>query len=159
MFWTLPFGFCKKLSDVPEEKVAGREYRLPTEAEWEYACRAGSKTAYCFGDTEESLTHYAWFGRNDGNKTHPVGKKKPNAWGLYDMHGNVWEWCMDRVGDYPSDAVTDPQGSQGGMNRVYRGGCWFAIAPNCRSAFRHPNAPSHRSNVLGFGLALGPIVK
>ncbi len=88
--WFGAVSFCTKLSELPEEKAAGREFRLPTEAEWEYACRATSSAAYCFGDTAELLEEYAWFGEPRG-KTHPVGSKKPNRWGLYDMHGNVWE--------------------------------------------------------------------
>jgi formylglycine-generating enzyme required for sulfatase activity len=89
--WEEAVQFCKKLSDLPEEKKAGRVYRLPTEAEWEYACRAGSKTAYSFGEGSQLLGDYAWFNDNSNGQTHPVGEKKANAWGLYDLHGNVWE--------------------------------------------------------------------
>ena len=103
--WEDAVEFCKKLSELPEEKKAGRVYRLPTEAEWEYACRAGSKTAYSFGADSKSLVDYAWFRENSGYQTHPVGEKKANAWGLYDMHGNVWEWCSDWYGEYPKGTV------------------------------------------------------
>ena len=89
VLWKDAVEFCKKLSELPEEKKAGRVYRLPTEAEWEYACRAGSMTAYSFGEDSKSLGDYAWFVDNSGKQTHPVGEKKANAWGLYDMHGNI----------------------------------------------------------------------
>ncbi len=93
--WGDAVEFCKKLSDLPEEKRAGRVYRLPTEAEWEYACRAGGKTAYSFGASSNLLGDYAWFTENSSKQTNPVGQKKPNAWGLCDIHGSVWEWCSD----------------------------------------------------------------
>ena len=108
--WDDAVAFCEKLSALPAEQAAGRVYRLPTEAEWEYACRAGTTTAYSFGDDEQDLGKYAWFGKNSGKTTHAVGEKLPNGWGLYDMHGNVLEWCSDRGGDYPKGAVTDPVG-------------------------------------------------
>lgn len=120
--WEDAVEFCRKLSELPAEKAAGRVYRLPTEAEWEYACRAGTTTKYSFGDDDSELGNYAWFKGNSGNTSHPVGGKKPNAWGLYDMHGNVWEWCQDWYGDYPSGTVTDPMGATSGSYRVNRGG-------------------------------------
>ena len=156
--WDDAVSFCKKLSEMPEEKAAGRSYRLPTEAEWEYACRAGSTTSYSFGETAESLREYAWFVEGREGKTHPVGLEKPNRWGLYDMHGNVWEWCQDWYADYPPDASTDPLGPNAGSLRVYRGGGWINFAALCRSASRYAVAPSHRVNSLGFRLALSPSV-
>jgi formylglycine-generating enzyme required for sulfatase activity len=152
--WEDAVEFCKKLSDLPEEKKAGRVYRLPTEAEWEYACRAGSKTAYIFGASATSLGDYAWFRGNSDQQTHPVGEKKPNAWGLYDMHGNVWEWCSDWLGDYPKGSVSDPSGPNKGSFRVDRGGNWFFGAALCRSAFRDGSDPSYRNNGSGFRVAL-----
>ena len=152
--WEDAVEFCKKLSDLPEEKAAGRVYRLPTEAEWEYACRAGSKTAYSFGESSKSLGDYAWFDGNSNGQTHPVGEKKANAWGLYDMHGNVWEWCSDWYGDYPNGAVSDPVGPREGSNRVLRGGGWISGAANCRSANRGWRDPSGRDDRFGFRVAL-----
>jgi formylglycine-generating enzyme required for sulfatase activity len=152
--WHDAVEFCKKLSDLPEEKKAGRVYRLPTEAQWEYACRAGSKTAYSFDDEEGLLPEYGWFSSNSSDRTHTVGLLEPNAWGLYDMHGNVWEWCNDRYGEYPKGAVSDPTGPRKGSDRVLRGGSWNGVASYCRSALRYWYVPSFRNNYLGFRLAL-----
>ncbi len=152
--WEDAVEFCKKLSELPEEKAAGRVYRLPTEAEWEYACRAGSKSAYSFGESAESLDEYAWFERNGKVQTHPVGEKKANAWGLYDMHGNVWEWCSDWYGEYPKGVVSDPVGPREGSLRVLRGGSCMDGAANCRSADRLRYRPSKRINYYGFRVAL-----
>ena len=143
--WNDATEFCKKLSEKTRQAV-----RLPTEAEWEYACRAGSKTRFCFGDAEEGLGDYAWYHVNAGKTTHPVGQKKPNVWGLYDMHGNVFEWCADWRGDYPKGAVTDPQGPASGSRRVLRGGSWYINTDNCRAAFRSRSNPDHRLNNVGF---------
>ncbi len=156
VYWKDAVQFCQRLSALPEEKAAGRVYRLPTEAEWEYACRAGSQTRYIFGDGESDLVQHAWLDNNSDSKTHPVGKKKPNAWGLYDMHGNVWEWCSDWYGDYPSGAVCDPTGPQTGSLRVLRGGGWSSGAARCRSASRSWAYPSARFNYYGFRLVLSP---
>jgi len=133
----------------------GKHFRLPTEAEWEYACRAGTTTAYCFGDGAGQLPQYAWYSENS-EQTHPVGQKKPNAWGLYDMHGNVWEWCSDWYSKnyYKRSPSTDPTGPSSGGNRVYRGGSWNYDAQHCRSAYRDRYIPSYRSSFLGFRLAL-----
>ncbi|GHU49166.1 hypothetical protein FACS1894200_07530 [Spirochaetia bacterium] len=124
-------------------------YRLPTEAEWEYACRAGTTTPYFSGS---SVDNVGWYGGNSGYKVHPVGTKQANAWGLYDMHGNVYEWCWDRHGDYSSASQTDPLGAAAGRRRVLRGGCWNSIAVFLRSASRVYNAPANSNNGYGFRL-------
>ena len=134
--------FCKKCTQL------GLPVQLPTEAQWEYACRAGTTGAYA-----GNLADMAWYSSNSG--THPVGTKKPNAWGLYDMHGNVWEWCADWYGDYPSGSVTDPTGPSSGSNRVLRGGCWIIYAPFCRSAYRGNLDPGNRGDGLGFRVVRG----
>ena len=152
--WDDAVEFCKKLSELPDEKKSGRVYRLPTEAEWEYACRAGSKTAYSFDDEEGLLPEYGWFSRNSSRRTHTVGLLEPNAWGLHDMHGNVWEWCSDWYEEYPKGAVSDPTGPKEGSFRVYRGGSWSYVAAYCRSSSRSRDAPDFRFHDLGFRLAL-----
>lgn len=128
----------------------GRTYRLPSEAQWEYACRAGSTGAYCFGDDVGELGNYAWYDENSGYTTHPVGQKQANAWGLYDMHGNVCEWVQDWFGDYPADAVTDPSGPAAGAPRVLRGGGWGSSARSVRSAFRSWFFPGLLDDYVGF---------
>jgi len=141
--WEDVTEFCRKLSALPEERQAGRVYRLPTETEWEYACRAGTKTDYCFGDAESGLGDFGWFDGNADGETHPVGQKKPNAWGLFDMHGNVWEWCRGWV-------------TNRSFHKVVRGGSWYDAAGVCRSADRVGLDPSDRYSFLGFRLALSP---
>ena len=143
-------AFCKKLSDLPAEKAAGRKYKLPTEAEWEYCCRAGTNTPFHFGETLDG-TQATGGGKG---KTSPVGSYPANAWGLYDMHGNVSEWCQDWYGDYPKQSVTDPRGPEVGSYCVNRGGCWDLVAANCRSALRDRSDPSLRYFRFGFRLAL-----
>ncbi|MGE0683266.1 MAG: SUMF1/EgtB/PvdO family nonheme iron enzyme [Candidatus Binatia bacterium] len=136
------------------EQKSGKGYRLPTEAEWEYAARAGSTGAYCFGDDVSQLQEYAWYAANAEGTTHPVGQLKPNAWGLYDMHGNVWEWCHDGVRSYTSASVADPRGpTTKGANRVIRGGLWRWGARRVRSAFRDADHPGYRVVYLGFRCA------
>jgi formylglycine-generating enzyme required for sulfatase activity len=126
-------------------------YRLPTEAQWEYACRAGTTTAYNTGATISDNT--GWYVSNSGSRTHEVGLKPANAWGLYDMHGNVWEWCWDRYGTYESGAQTDPAGAFSGSYRVLRGGSWNSYGQYLRSAYRDINYPDRRYRVIGFRLS------
>jgi len=127
-------------------------YRLPTEAEWEYAARAGSIARFSFGDDSDSLASYAWFSKNAEYQTHPVALKKPNAWGLYDMHGNVYEWVQDRYGPYPSLPSTDPTGSDEGNEYILRGGSWTDAERELRVTYRDYYAPNHRHNFFGFRL-------
>jgi formylglycine-generating enzyme required for sulfatase activity len=158
--WNDATNYCGKLTE--QERAAGRlpagwAYRLPTEAEWEYACRAGTTTRFSWGDDPgySQLGNYAWYGANSGSQTHPVGQKQPNPWGLYDMPGNVWEWCWDWYrGSLPGGAVSDPRGPTSGSFRVFRGGCWGDYAQFCRSAFRYSDEPGDRSYYLGFRAAL-----
>ncbi len=145
---------CQNFLGKLNSRVSGGKFRLPTEAEWEYACRAGTTTAYYFGNDASRLGDYAWYDDNSGRKTHLAGQKKPNAWGLYDMHGSVCEWCGDWFGDYPSGAVTDPTGQSSGSFRVFRGGGWCNDPWGCRSANRCRNSPVIRSGNLGFRVAL-----
>lgn len=130
-------------------------YRLPTEAEWEYACRAGSETRYHFGNDEQDLGKYAWYNANSGSQTHPVATKKPNAWGLYDMHGNVWEWVEDwyASGYYSTSPRTDPSGPDSGTSRVLRGGSWNSFPDFLCAASRNANTPLVHEYYNGFRVA------
>jgi formylglycine-generating enzyme required for sulfatase activity len=150
-------AFCAKLTEG--ERRAGRltkdqKYTLPTEAQWEYACRAGTTTAYHAGDSEGTLGKAGWYMGNADRKTHVVGQKQSNKWGLYDMHGNVWEWCSDWYGDYPAGAVTDPTGSRDGASRVLRGSSWSYNPANCRAAYRIRSSPDSRNYNYGFRVVL-----
>jgi formylglycine-generating enzyme required for sulfatase activity len=153
--WNDAKAFCQKLS-----QITGKTYRLPTEAEWEYACRAGTTTRFYFGDDANQLGDYAWYKGNSQNTTHPVGQKKPNAWGLYDMSGNVWEWCED---DWHSSYIGAPtDGSAWIKNnndndyRILRGGSWYYYPNNCRSAFRLSNYRRVISDIIvGFRVVCG----
>ena len=127
-------------------------YRLPTEAEWEYAARAGTTSMYSFGSDPNVLPEYAWFGKNADFKTHPVGKKKPNDWGLYDMHGNVYEWVRDRYGPYGSHSTKDPSGPAEGNEYVLRGGSWTDAERELRVTYRDYYAPNHKHNFFGVRL-------
>jgi formylglycine-generating enzyme required for sulfatase activity len=144
---------CQSFVAKLQEKVSGQTFRLPTEAEWEYSCRAGATGDYCYGDDRGSLAEYAWYDGNANNTTHPVGEKKPNAWGLYDMHGNVWEWCADWYGEYSATAVDDPQGTSSGAGRACRGGDWFHYAGLCRTTDRYNSDPTSSNNIIGFRVA------
>ena len=146
--WNDAQEYIKKLNEL-NAAPTGYRFSLPTEAQWEYACRAGTTTAYHFGGS--LTTKQANFG---GSQTRDVGSYPANAWGLRDMHGNVWEWCLDWYGDYPSDAIIDPAGPDKGSARVFRGGSWGDITGLCRSAYRYSFAPSFRGNFLGLRLSL-----
>ncbi len=153
-------SFISKLNNMLEDT-----YRLPTEAEWEYAARAGTDTTFYFGqclstDKANYNGSYRLEGCFEGvyrGKTIQVASFTPNSWGMYDMHGNVWEWCYDRYEGYPSGAVTDPMGSKTGSYRVFRGGGWNSYARDCRSAYRNYDWPNYRSNNLGFRLVLSTV--
>jgi len=156
--WGDSVEFCKKLS-----AMEGKVFRLPTEAEWEYACRAGTKTAYSFGNQSTALSDYAWWGGliGDGNAkgeeyAHEVGTRKPNAWGLHDLHGNVYEWCRDWYGDYPTHSVRDPIGPSAGTFRCYRGGSRIYGSRRARSAIRGAMTPEMKGDYLGFRPVLSP---
>jgi len=148
--WDDVVEFCRKLSHQE-----GKVYRLPTEAEWEYACRAGTTTRFSFRDSASSLGDYAWFDDNtcevDEEYAHSVGQKKPNPWGLYDMHGNVFEWCLDWFSE--DHYGKNPGGPDTGSDRVLRGGSWLNPPQYCRSADRNWDPPSGRGSNLGFRVA------
>jgi formylglycine-generating enzyme required for sulfatase activity len=176
--WDDAVDFCRRLSELPEEQAAGRRYRLPSEAEWEYACRSGGQGAFAVGEGKR-LEDHGWFANNSGlrpldatalwkedqanymerilgNKgsTSRVGQKLPNAWGIHDMHGNVWEWCSDWYGDYPVGTVVDPKGPESGTARVARGGGWHNPGSFCRSAFRFRDDPAQRDYDIGFRVVM-----
>jgi formylglycine-generating enzyme required for sulfatase activity len=148
--WNDVAEFIKKLNQMEGTD----KYRLPSEAEWEYACRAGTTTRYSFGDNESLLGDYAWYYGNLDRKTHPVGNKKPNNWGLYDMHGNVWEWVQDRWHNNYNVVLKNGSAweSNSGSTRVFRGGGWFSDARSCRSAVRGRFDPDDRGFYVGFRL-------
>ncbi|MFV9691884.1 MAG: formylglycine-generating enzyme family protein, partial [Desulfobacteria bacterium] len=164
--WSDAARFCNGLSKAmniePAYKINGEKvkwvagpsgFRLPTEAEWEYSARGGTIARFACGDLESGLEAMAWYNQNSGRKPHPVGQKEPNAWGLFDMHGNVWEWTWDWYGDYPSGSANDPVGKSEGSNRVIRGGSWSIDVQFCRSANRRDDSPVNRNFYLGFRLS------
>jgi formylglycine-generating enzyme required for sulfatase activity len=152
---------CQRFLGKLNANVGGGKFQLPSEAQSEYASRAGSKTKYCFGDDASKLGEYAWYAENSGNRPHPVGKKKPNAWGLYDIYGNVREWCQDRYdgGYYAKSPTDDPPGPATGPGRVLRGGGWFIEADDCCSAFRYGCLPRLRDGFLGLRVSRVPADK
>jgi formylglycine-generating enzyme required for sulfatase activity len=159
--WVNPSPEGEGVSSVPSPPGRGKgegSFRLPTEAEWEWACRAGTRTRFCSGDADAGLAEYAWFDGNSGNTTHPVGKKQPNAWGLHDMHGNVWEWCGDWYDEYPKSwkPQVDPTGPASGSYRVLRGGWWSDDPVVCRSANRFSYHPASGRYHHGFRVVVVP---
>jgi formylglycine-generating enzyme required for sulfatase activity len=143
--WYEAYSFCGKTSGNADVTV-----RLPTEAEWEYACRAGTETLYSSGDPEADLDSVAWYKKNSAGRPQPVGQKQPNVWGLYDIHGNVSEWCEDWCEPSSEEAQQDPGGPPTGENRVIRGGDWHAPSWACRSAFRWSDPPRISGGTCGF---------
>jgi len=157
--WYDAQAFCSWLS-----RKEGKQYTLPTEAQWEYACRAGSQSAFSFGDDRNQLQEYAWAAQNARWRTHPVGQKTPNTWGLFDLHGNVRNWIADWYAEdyFRNSPKYDPAGPAGGTNRTVRGGSWYAIAETCRSAYRQGTDPTTSWTTDGFRIVLiidpGPIL-
>lgn len=157
--WFQAVEYCDRITE--RERDAGRlpktyRYRLPTESEWEFAARAGTRTRFSYGDdpTYEQLGNYAWFAGNSGRRSHPVGQKRPNPWGLYDMHGNVFEWCLDWFGQLPGGSVTNYPGVEMATDRNIRGGYWDSGPAFCRCALRVHFIPETYLNYLGFRVAL-----
>lgn len=166
--WLKAKEFCDMLNEVSCSAIpADYKFDLPTEAQWEYACRAGTTTALnngCSITTKykecPNLDEIGWYEGNsqkENQRTRPVGLKKPNAWGLYDMHGNVSEWCRDWYANYPTDSVTDPEGPENGTERVCRGGNWYVGPSSCRSGYRDHYPPKYKDTRIGFRLVLVPI--
>jgi formylglycine-generating enzyme required for sulfatase activity/serine/threonine protein kinase len=155
--WTDAEEFCRRLSAIPAERAAKRVYRLPTEAEWEYACRVGTTTRWWCGDEEAGLHGCAWYRENAGRMTHAVGEKRASPWGLYDMHGNVWQWCADWYDAryYEQSPSADPTGPAGGSYHVPRGGTWDTYAALCRCAYRSIYGIGARNCYSGFRVCLG----
>jgi formylglycine-generating enzyme required for sulfatase activity len=160
--WQEAMDYCARLTQRAQaagQLPEGYVYRLPTEAEWEYACRAGTNTRFCYGDDTHyaQLGEYAWFMDNSDAGTHPVGSKRPNAWGLHDMHGNVWEWCLSRWGSFlPGGSITNLAARAEGGLRVARGGSWLYDGRACRSANRDDYSPLNRCSDVGFRVVLAP---
>ena len=147
--WNDAMEFCAELS-----RMTGRRFTLPTEAEWEYAARGGKKTTNAKYSGSSSVATVAWYDGNSGSQTHPVGKLRPNELGIYDMSGNVWEWCLDWYGSYGSASQTDPMGPGSGSDRVFRGGSWYCGAGCCRVSDRGNNSPGNRDIIYGFRVVL-----
>lgn len=153
-------AYC--LAVTKREREGGRlplnyEYRIPSEAEWEYACRAGTTNRYSFGDATAEADQYAWTAENSESTPHPIGQKRPNPWGLHDMHGNVWEWTRDWFAEYPAADLKDPRGPAQGKFKVFKGGGWNNDVEFARSANRFMMSPSNGIHFVGFRLALGQV--
>jgi formylglycine-generating enzyme required for sulfatase activity len=153
--WDEANDFCRKATTLLKKRKLigeGDFIRLPSEAEWEYACRAGTTTAYCFGDDPAELREYGWFAGNSKGEDPPVGRKKPNAWGLFDMHGYVWEWCADAwapsLEGIPADG--SPRAEADARERVLRGGSWADAPERCRCGSRHHAPAAFRADTVGF---------
>lgn len=164
--WYEAVAFCEKLNQIYSSQLpVGYKFDLPTETQWEYSCRAGTITALNNGKDLISetnicynLNEIAWYESNSESKTHPVGQKKPNSWGIYDMHGNVWEWCKDCYGDYQVSSATKEIKPDDNTARVFRGGSWGYDAKHCRAAYRHYFCPPVKGYDLGFRIAIVPSV-
>jgi formylglycine-generating enzyme required for sulfatase activity len=163
--WSDAVRFCNKRSEAEglqpcydlqtlKCNFEANGYRLPTEAEWEYACRAGATTPFFFGDNASKLGDYAWFDKNSGGRPKPVGQKQPNKWGLYDMAGNVWQWCNDfyKVDYYQEAPRENPKGPEQGQNKVLRGGAWRFSAENCRAGYRYNESPGYSDVCFGYDI-------
>ncbi len=163
--WSDAVKYCNKRSELEHLRpcydlktwkcdFAADGYRLPTEAEWEYACRAGTSTGWFFGDDASKLRDYAWFDKNAGGHPRPVAQKQPNAWGLYDMSGNLWQWCNDfyKVDYYNESSSSDPRGPDAGQTKVVRGGAWRFSAEKCRSGYRYNENPGYADVCFGYDI-------
>ncbi len=160
-------AFCDWLNKNDKTILSGYEYRLPTEAEWEYACRAGTTSTFFTGEDKSAMDAYAWHETNSKGQTHDVGTKKPNAWGLYDMNGNVWEWCNDLSDKYSAGPQTDPKGPEKLVDPkdptktlypvyVLRGGCWFSGIETLRTTMHHNSDTDHSGNNVACRVVLAP---
>jgi formylglycine-generating enzyme required for sulfatase activity len=163
--WSDAVTYCNKRSEMEGLKPCydlkswtcnfeANGYRLPTEAEWEFACRGGTTSAYFFGESPSKLGEYAWYNKNAGGHPRPVGQKSPNPLGLYDMAGNVWQWCNDfyEVDYYGKSPKVDPRGPESGKTKVVRGGAWRVSADNCRSGYRYNESPGYADVCFGYDI-------
>jgi len=152
---------CQVFLNKLNQRRARGAFGLPTEAQWEYACRAGAAAQFHFGNAAGALSDYGWWTGNAEGRAHPVGCRKPNPWSLYDMTGNLWEWCNDWYGSYAEHRQVDPRGASDGSLRVKRGGCWHLASGSCRSADRDSGPPSRRTDQLGFRvvMAVAPSIR
>lgn len=160
--WFEASAYCQELTKREQQAghlPPGYQYRLPSEAEWEYACQAGSTNLFSFGNAVADADQYAWTMENSDATTHPVGEKRPNSWGLYDMHGNVWEWCSDWFAPYPACGLTNPLGPPAGKFKVFRGGGWNQAVEFARSRNRFMMSPSNGIHFVGFRLALSQSIQ